>query len=156
MMGCSMQTIYRYEWGERVPDERFLQELAEKTGTPLDWLKGDDLDRISLEENVPRKKAAPSAKQYRMELEARLEKTELRVEFLENERRELAAENRRLYQEKEDVLRENGLLREKLARLEAERGKLRLAQDDEGDFPSLFDERRTIPSSSRTGESAHK
>lgn len=130
LMGCSMQTIYRYEWGDRVPDERFLQELAEKTGTSLDWLKGDVLDHVIPEESPLPKKASPSAKQYRMDLEARLEKTELRVESLENERRELAAENRRLYQEKEDVLRENGLLREKIARLEGELGR----------GPSLFDE----------------
>lgn len=133
LMGCSMQTIYRYEWGDRVPDERFLQELAEKTGTSLDWLKGDSSDHIIPVENTPRKKASPSVKQYCLELEARLEKTELRVESLEDERRELAAENRRLYQEKEDVLRENGLLREKIARLEGELGR----------GPSLFDERRS-------------
>lgn len=137
LMGCSMQTIYRYEWGDRVPDERFLQELAEKTGTSLDWLKGDSSDHIIPVENSPRKKASPSVKQYCLELEARLEKTELRVESLEDERRELAAENRRLYQEKEDVLRENGLLREKIARLEGELGR----------GPSLFDERRNTRSS---------
>lgn len=137
LMGCSMQTIYRYEWGDRVPDERFLQELAERTGTSLDWLKGDASDHIIPEENTSPPKASPSAKQYRMELEARLEKTELRLESLESERRELAAENRRLYQEKEDVLRENGLLREKIARLEGELGR----------GPSHFDEHRnTRPS----------
>ena len=137
LMGCSMQTIYRYEWGDRVPDERFLQELAEKTGTSLDWLKGDSSDHIIPVENAPRKKASPSVKQYCLELEARLEKTELRVESLEDERRELAAENRRLYQEKEDVLRENGLLREKIARLEGELGR----------GSSHFDEHRNTRSS---------
>lgn len=130
LMGCSMQTIYRYEWGVRVPDEQFLQELAEKTGTSLDWLKGDNLDHDTPVKNPPRRKASPSARQYCMELEARLEKTEQKVEALEDERRELAAENRRLYQEKEDVLRENCLLREKIARLEGEHRK----------SPSLFDE----------------
>ena len=63
LMGCSMQTIYRYEWGDRVPDERFLQELAERTGTSLDWLKGDDSDHIIPEENTSPPKASPSAKQ---------------------------------------------------------------------------------------------
>ena len=96
LMGCSMQTIYRYEWGVRVPDEHFLQELAEKTGTSLAWLKGDNLDHDTPVKNPPRRKASPSARQYCMELEARLEKTEQKVEALEDERRELAAENRRL------------------------------------------------------------
>ena len=56
LLGCSMQTIYRYEWGARVPDEQFLQEVAEKTGTSLDWLKGDNLDRITPVENSSHKK----------------------------------------------------------------------------------------------------
>ena len=61
-----MQTIYRYEWGERVPDERFLQAVAEKTGISLDWLKGDDLNRITpveglshLQKNLPGWKLPP-------------------------------------------------------------------------------------------------
>ena len=164
LIGCNMQTIYRYEWGERVPDEHFLQKVAEKTGTSLDWLKGDDLGRITPPENSSGKKKSLSAKQYYAELEARLEKAELKIESLEVERKELAADNRRLYREKEqllrekeELLRENGSLREKLARLEAGHGKRRSAHEDgEGDFPSLFNERRTIPLSSRTGESVHK
>lgn len=91
-------------------------------------------------------------------------KLERDLELETKERRELAADNRRLYREKEqllrekeELLRENGSLREKLARLEAGHGKRRSAHEDgEGDFPSLFNERRTIPPSSRTGESVHK
>lgn len=155
LLGCSMQTVYRYEWGARVPDEQFLQEVAEKTGTSLDWLKGDNLDRIIPVENSSHKKKSLSTKQYYAELEMRLEKAELKIEGLEEERRELATETRSLYREKEqllrekeELLRENGALREKLARLEAERGKRR-SDHDEGDFPSLFDETHTT-SSSRT------
>ena len=95
LMGCSMQTIYRYEWGDRVPDERFLQELAERTGTSLDWLKGDASDHIIPEENTSPPKASPSAKQYRMELEARLEKMELRLGSLERKSQALSGEGRR-------------------------------------------------------------
>ena len=154
LMGCSMQTIYRYEWGERVPDDCFLKEVAEQTGTSLDWLKGDDLDRTIPVENSSRKKNSLSAKQYYAELEARLEKAEMKIECLEVERRELTSETRKLYREKEqllrekeELLRENGALREQLARLEAERGKRR-SDHDEGDFPPLFDEQRATPSSS--------
>lgn len=84
------------------------------------------------------------------------------LELEREERRELAADNRRLYREKEELhrekeqllrekenlLRENGTLREKLARLEAERDKRRSDHDD-GDFPPLFDEQQATPSSSR-------
>ena len=67
----------------------------------------------------------------------------------------LHREKEQLLQEREELLRENGLLREKLARLEAGHGKRRsVHEDDEGGFPSLFDERRTIPPNRRTGESA--
>lgn len=155
LIGCSMQTIYRYEWGERVPDDHFLEVVAEKTGTSLDWLKGYSLDRIIPVENSSHKKKPLSAKQYYAELEARLEKAELRLEGIEEERRELAAETRSLYREKEqllrekeELLRENGTLRERLARLEAEQGRQNTVQNDKKIFPGLFDEQRTTPSSS--------
>ena len=131
LLGCSMQTIYRYEWGERVPDENFLQEVAEKTGTSLNWLKGDDLDRTIPAENLPLKKNSPYMKQYYAELEARLEKAESKIEDLEMERKDLTVEARRLYREKEQLLREKeellreiGELREKVARLEERKNKL--------------------------------
>ena len=130
LLGCNMQTIYRYEWGERVPDERFLQAVAEKTGTSLDWLKGDDLNRITPVEGLSHPQKKLSAKQLYAELEVRLEKAELKIERLEAERRELAVETRSLYREKEqllrekeELLRENGSLREKLARLETASAK---------------------------------
>lgn len=156
LIGCNMQTIYRYEWGERVPDEHFLQKVAEKTGTSLDWLKGDGLDRITPTENSSGKKKSLSAKQYYADLEARLEKTELKIEALEVERKELAADNRRLYREKEELLHENGALREKLARLEAECGRRRVVRAEDGDMPSLFDEHPAILHSRPAGESSHK
>ena len=118
LLGCNMQTIYRYEWGERVPDERFLQAVAEKTGISLDWLKGDDLNRITPVEGLSHLPKKLSAKQFYAELEVRLEKAELKIERLEVERRELAVETEQLLREKEELLRENGALREQLARLE--------------------------------------
>lgn len=72
---------------------------------------------------------------------AKLEKTE-------GQRDDLIEENRQLHRENASLLRENGTLREKLARLEAERGKRR-SEHEEGDFSSLFDENHTT-SSSRT------
>lgn len=70
----------------------------------------------------------------------------------EEERRELATENRRLYREKEALLREIGELREKLARLEAERDK---HDTSEGlGLPGFFEEKRNTLSSSRVPPSA--
>lgn len=162
LMGCSMQTIYRYEWGERVPDESFLQDLAEKTGVSIDWIKGGHLDHIAPVETTLRKKFSPSAKQYYAELEARMEKTELKLENLEEERRDLAAENRRLYREKElllrekeELLRENATLREELARREAVHLSQPSGQSEHEELPSLFDKQQITPSSSQT-PSTHK
>lgn len=90
-----------------------------------------------------------------------LAKLEHELDLEREERRELAAETRRLYREKEnlhrakeqllrekeELLRENGTLREKLARLEAERGKHRSDHGDEEKFPGLFDEQHSITSS---------
>lgn len=63
-------------------------------------------------------------------------KLEAKLEISEEERRELSVENRRLYQEKSKLERENGDLREKVARLEE--GKRRhdlthgIASEDSG------------------------
>ncbi len=103
-------------------------------------------------------KDSTNALQEKSEYESQIEggnETRLvrELELEREERRELAAETRRLYREKEqllrekeELLRENGTLREKLARLEAERGKRISGHDDEGDF-SLFDEQHSIISS---------
>jgi len=49
----------------------------------------------------------------------RCSKLERDLDVEKKERRELAVDNRRLYREKEELLRENSALREQLARLEA-------------------------------------
>lgn len=82
--------------------------------------------------------------------------TELEQELKQEreERREVSAENRQLHRENASLLRENGALREKLARLEAERGK---RNDDKGEglsLPGFFEEKRNTLSSSRVPPSA--
>lgn len=61
------------------------------------------------------KKAPESASQTAC---PRCAKLEIKLEQVEEERRELAAENRMLYKEKEELLRENGELKATVARLE--------------------------------------
>lgn len=147
----------------------WVEKIALKFDVSADWIffgRGpmrisDLVAQENLEKRASEKTGGEQAATFVEQLGSKLER-ELALE--REERRELAAETRRLYREKEqllrekeELLRENGSLREKLARLEAGHGKRRSVQeDDEGAFPSLFDERRTIPSSSRTGESVHK
>lgn len=74
---------------------------------------------------------------------------EERLEILEQERREISTENRQLHRENASLLRENGELREKLALLEHSRNRQFKGNDNEEDFPTLFDENRSTTSSSR-------
>ena len=48
---------------------------------------------------------------------------------LDKDFREVIAENRQLHREKEEILRENGVLREKIARLEERKSRLAVASD---------------------------
>ena len=42
LFGLNAQTIYRYERGARKPGTDFLQMVANKTGTNLEWLIAGD------------------------------------------------------------------------------------------------------------------
>lgn len=119
LLGCSPQTIYRYEWGERVPDESFLQSVAQKTGYPLNWLRGTETALNDGKRN--RKRNAPSTEtmcSQCVELRSRIKKAEAKLDALEEERREVSAENRRLHNALEEAIRKNGELRAQVARLE--------------------------------------
>ena len=162
-LGLRQGSISGAKKKKQLPHAWFFQ-VAEKTGVSSDWLfwgRGE-MSAPETPNQLPiQQTALPTSVANECPRCTELEH-ELKQE--REERRELAADNRRLYREKEqllrekeELLRENGSLREKLARLEAGHGKRRsVHEDDEGGFPSLFDERRTIPPSSRTGESAQK
>lgn len=147
----------------------WVEKIALKFDVSADWIFfGRGPMRISdlvAQENLEKRASEKTGGEQTATLVEQLgSKLERELALEREERRELAAETRRLYREKEqllrekeELLRENGLLREKLARLEAGHGKRRsVHEDDEGGFSSLFDERRTIPPSSRTGESVQK
>lgn len=163
-IGISQNSLCRYERNQRMPKASIINQVCKVTGASYEWLisgRGEMYTpetpaQLPLQQTVlPTSVANECPRCTELEHELKQER---------EERRELAADNRRLYREKEqllrekeELLRENGSLREKLARLEAGHGKRRsVHEDDEGGFPSLFDERRTIPPSSRTGESAQK
>lgn len=157
-LGITESTLRNYEKGVSSPDAQFLTEICKKMKLSPEWLllgtnsvRSADTSSQKIEVPVG---ALPSEC-------PRCSKLERDLELEKEERRELATDNRKLYREKEELhrekeqllrekeelLRENGTLREKLARLEAERGKRISDRDDEGDFPSLFDEQRSITSS---------
>ena len=48
IMGVSLQTVRRWEWGETVPNTKLLSELAEALGTtPEDLLHSNNAERSS-------------------------------------------------------------------------------------------------------------
>ena len=137
----------------------WIEKIALKFDVSADWIFfGRGPMRISdlvAQENLEKRESEEAGGDQAATLVGQLDsKLERELELEREERRELAAETRRLYREKEqllrekeELLRENGTLREKLARLEAERGKHRSDHGDEEKFPGLFDEQHSITSS---------
>lgn len=170
-IGISQNSLCRYERNQRMPKASIINQVCKVTGASYEWLisgRGEMYAPETPAQLPLQQTALPTSVVNECPRCTELEH-ELKQE--REERREFAAETRRLYREKEELhrekeqllrekdelLRENGLLREKLAKFEAGHGKRRsVHEDDEGGFPSLFDERRTIPPSSRTGESVQK
>ena len=164
-LGLRQGSISGAKKKKQLPHAWFFQ-VAEKTGVSSDWLfwgRGPMQlpSESELADEIKGKVELSDAPLPTSSVGKNLAKLEHELDLEREERRELAAETRRLYREKEnlhrekeqllrekeELLRENGTLREKLARLEAERGKRISDRDDEGDFPSLFDEQRSITSS---------
>lgn len=164
-LGLRQGSISGAKKKKQLPHAWFFQ-VAEKTGVSSDWLfwgRGPIQlpSESELADEIKGKVEFSNDSLPTSSVEKKLVKLEHELDMEREERRELAAETRRLYREKEnlhrekeqllrekeELLRENGTLREKLARLDAERGKRISDRDDEGDFPSLFDEHRSITSS---------
>lgn len=164
-LGLRQGSISGAKKKKQLPHAWFFQ-VAEKTGVSSDWLfwgRGPMQlpSESELADELKGKVELSDAPLPTSSVGKNLAKLEHELDLEREERRELAAETRRLYREKEnlhrekeqllrekeELLRENGTLREKLARLEAERGKRISDRDDEGDFPSLFDEQHSIISS---------
>ena len=152
-LGINPNTLRTYENGRSLPNQEILEKICVQFSVSPAWLLlGVGPMRGTLKDST---NALQEKSEYGSQIEGGNETRLVReLELEREERRELAAETRRLYREKEqllrekeELLRENGTLREKLARLEAERGKRISDRDDEGDFPSLFDEQRSITSS---------
>ena len=156
-LGINPNTLRTYENGRSLPNQEVLERICVQFSVSPAWLLlGVGPMRANLEEPLPSPENAAIGIQG---ADGAVTKLERELELERGERRDLAAEIRRLYREKEQLLREKeqlvreiGTLREKLARLEA--GKQSAAQDDDGNFPGLFTEQP--PRSSSAAQRVHK
>lgn len=150
-LGINPNTLRNYENGRVLPNQEILERICTQFSVSPRWLllgegamieSGEGAKIDFLVGQVDTSRLTPQKQEWDLShVLAKLEKTE-------GQRDDLIEENRQLHRENASLLRENGTLREKLARLEAERGKRR-SEHEEGDFSSLFDENHTT-SSSRT------
>ena len=104
-----------YERNENLPNTDVVLKICSETGVGLVWLLtgiGDMRPNHTSEAVVNPQETAPQAEC------TRCSKLENKLEKAESQRDELAVENRQLHRDKEALLRENGELREKVARLE--------------------------------------
>lgn len=106
-LNISKGSLGFYERNENLPNVDVILKICSKTGVGLEWLlTGEGPMRPAEGE-----KAAPHAEELFPEHCQRCSRLEIRLDSLEEERRELSQENRRLWKENAD-------LRERCARYE--------------------------------------
>lgn len=130
-LGLRQGSISGAKKKKQIPHAWFFQ-VGEKTGVSTDWLFwGRGPMRISdaRDQDVEAKVKTEGSRESppTSPEEGNFSKLERELELEREERRELAAENRRLYREKEEVLRELGELRATVARLEERKNRLAVA-----------------------------
>lgn len=107
LLGIHLQSLYRYERGERSPDAELIQTVSKVTGVSLEWLIcGTGTMFPEKKPSSPLPAAELRNGLYCAQCEFKKELDQERAE-----RRELNTENRRLWKENCD-------LKEKCARLE--------------------------------------
>lgn len=114
-LGVSSQAVYNARKKKQIP-ANWIFEVAKTFSVSSDWLffgqEPTHTSNAQLSPQIPPSESEPS------DIITRYAKLENKLETSEAERRELADENRQLHRDKEALLRENGELREKVARLE--------------------------------------
>jgi transcriptional regulator with XRE-family HTH domain len=115
-LGITESTLRNYEKGASIPDAQFLAEICKKLQISPEWMLLGSGSMHATESVYEQTATLCESLQGECQRCSKLER-DLDVE--KKERRELAVDNRRLYREKEELLRENSALREQLARLEA-------------------------------------
>ena len=118
ILGIPQVTLGNYERGRNQPRFELIEKICSLFEINVSWLlfgKGamhlDDIRSPLLHSESSQVSAPEAACTCCTKLENKLEKLEL-------QRDEVVAENRQLHRDKEALLRENGELREKVARLE--------------------------------------
>lgn len=130
-LGLRQGSISGAKKKRQVPHAWFFQ-VAEKTGVSANWLfwgRGpmQISDAIDQDDESTAKTEYPREVQTTPTVAQSFSKLEHELEQEREERRELAAENRRLYREKEELLKELGELRATVARLEERKNRLAVA-----------------------------
>lgn len=130
-LGIAQTKLSRYERNTTPPDLDFLLKLSRQYSVSLEWLITGEGSKELLMECSNRDNEAPQTteKDNQLHLLEIVSSLQHALESEKTERRELAAENRRLHQEKEALLREIGELREQVARLEERKNRLAVATD---------------------------
>lgn len=119
-LGLSRQSIAKARATKSVPPA-WIPRVATLFDVTTDWLffgRGPMRIGAAIEQRQDEPTDTPATETAHQATCPRCAKLEAKLEISEEERRELSAENRRLYQEKSILERENGDLREKVARLE--------------------------------------
>ena len=146
-IGISQNSLCRYERNQRMPKASIINQICQVTGASHEWLisgQGEMYAESSAAPIKPSTSLPPSANEC-----PRCASLEQELVQEREERREVSAENRQLHRDKEKLLLENAELRERIARLERIQTAHSLNAKEEECLPSLFDEQRTIRSSSR-------
>lgn len=134
-LGVTSQAIYDAKKRGKIPD-RWIAIAVTRYGMNAESLMAGDetpLEPYSTSGQVDQKQ------DYLLKI---LENLNAELAAEREERRATSEENRQLHRDKAELLREVGDLKAKVARLEKR-------QSEEGSLTSLFDEQRSIPSSSR-------
>lgn len=127
-LGMAQTTLSNYETGRNEPSIEVLRTFVSHFSVNLRWLMFGE-GPIREGEDAEPKSAEPlsSGQAITQPREESFAKLERELELEREERRELAAENRRLYREKEELLKELGELRATVARLEERKNRLAVA-----------------------------
>lgn len=133
-LGIHKNTLGRYERGESEPDFSVCASICSIFGVSPTWLllgvgpiHNAETREQRLQPDVSITLRTPETAPTPQGFCPRCAKLETRLESLDTDFRDVIAENRQLHREKEELLRENGALRERIARLEERKNGLAVA-----------------------------